>query len=141
MVDKVAGWKNRLRDYIPEEFRKLAQMTGDELTERQNKLLRTLADVLSIDIEKLEQGQGICVPVPKLNAEQQNYLWQTLHELELMEIIGTLRKGTCFSPLIEDFESVEVEVGRYNESAFKPYVRLARTWANGTQHSISLSAY
>ena len=145
IVDKVKDLKSSLADYLPEEFRELARMSGEERKERQNKLLRSLAKVLFVDIEKLEPGKEVRISVSKLESEQREYLWRTLHELELMDIIGILQKGTSWTPLIQDFESTEVEVGLYNAPDYEkihshPYVRFFRTNPDGSQHSIQLGA-
>jgi RNA polymerase sigma factor (sigma-70 family) len=52
VVNRVTQLKGNLTDYLPDEFRKLAQMSRDELKMRRNHLLRSLADSLSIPTGK-----------------------------------------------------------------------------------------
>ncbi len=140
VVDKVKNLKNRLPGYIPQEFMELVQMTVDELNERQKKLLRSLADVLSVDLEKFKLDQEHLVSVAELLPEQRDYLYQTLHELELITIISMLKRGTSFTPLIEDFQSIQVAFGLYDTSDYRPYVRFFRRNPDGSQHSIKINA-
>ena len=62
-----------------------------------------------------------------------------------MQIISILRKGTEFTMLIQDFQSTEVEIGRYNAPDYeyihnRPYVRFFRPNPDGSQHSIRIGA-
>jgi RNA polymerase sigma-70 factor (ECF subfamily) len=143
VVNKVTSLKSGLADYLPAKFQELAQLTEEDLTKRRNKLLRAVAAVLEVDIQKLKLGKVKCIPVSKMNDQQREYLWNALHELELIGIIVTLRQGTIFTPLIRDFDSTEVEIGLYGNSSHRasydhPYVRLFRRNPDGSHHSIQL---
>lgn len=138
VVNKVAKLKTRLADYLPEEFSKLSLLllTDKELKARHNELLRTLADVLCVDLEALSD-ESIRICTSELNTEQRDYLWQVLHELELTAIVRALRKGTIFASLIEDFQSVKVQIGRHNVPEMEkmhnhPYLRLFRENPDGS---------
>jgi RNA polymerase sigma-70 factor (ECF subfamily) len=143
VVGKVSDLKTALLNLLPEEFRELASLSDEELRERRNELLRSLADTLSIDLEELKLGEELSISVSDLTEDRREYLWKTLHELELMEVLSMLRGGTIFTPLIKDFHSVEVKLGLYKAPGWKeihnrPYIRFVRPNPDGSEHSIQL---
>jgi|GEM_PF-733893 len=143
VVGKVSDLKTALLNLLPEEFRSLASMTDEELKRRRNELLRSLADALSVNLEELKLGEELSISVSDLTEDQRGYLWKTLHELELMEVLSMLRGDTIFTPLIKDFHSVEVKLGLYKAPDLKeihnhPYIRFVRPNPDGSEHSIQI---
>lgn len=149
VVNRVSELKKNLVDYLPDKFQELARMPGDKLNERRNNLLRSLFEALSISPEEAGIEKTVTVRATDLSTEQKEYLWQTIHELELMDILSTIKSGSSFSTLIRDFDKVEVEFGRYGTYTLsdgkvldkdnnKLYVRLYRPWPDGGAHSIQM---
>lgn len=143
VVERVSQLKKDLTDYLPAEFHELAQMSKEELKERWNRLLRSLTEVLSVSPEAVTMEEEITFNVADLSEEQREYLYQTLHELELMEIVDVIRNHSRWMILIQDFASVKVGVGHYNWPSNdkihnKPYVRLYRPNPDGSAHSMQM---
>lgn len=130
VADFFQDFRSSLADHLPADIRELVRTTGDGLRKKRNKLLRSLADVLSINLEKLGLEKEQDISVPNLTSEQRDYLWKTLHKLDLMAFIGeTLRRGTIFTRLLQEFDSLEIEVGLFgtpdSEWYKHPYIKIA----------------
>jgi len=124
VADFFQDFRSGLADYLPADIRELAQTTGDGLKKKRSKLLRSLADVLSIDLEKLELKKEQDISVPDLTPEQRDYLWKTLHKLDLMAFIEeTLKRGTVFTRLLQEFGSLEIEVSLFGAPDSEWYKR------------------
>ncbi len=124
VADFFQDFRSSLADYLPADIRELVGTTGDGLRKKRNKLLRSLADVLSIDLEKLELKKEQEVSIPDLTPERRDYLWKTLHKLDLMAFIEeTLKRGTVFTQLLQEFDSLEIEVGLFSTADSKWYKR------------------
>ncbi len=124
VADLFQDFRSNLAEYLPEDIRELVQTTSDSLREKRNKLLRSLADVLSIDLEKLELGKEQDISVPNLTPEQRDYLWKTLHKLDLIAFVEeTLKRGTVFTRLLQEFDSLEVEISLFDTPDSEWYKR------------------
>ena len=64
VADFFQDFRSSLADYLPADIRELVQTTSDGLRKKRNKLLRSLADVLSIDLEKLELEKLLSMTFP-----------------------------------------------------------------------------
>jgi len=114
VVNSVSELKGSIIDHLPERFRKLGQMDRDELRERQKQVLLSLVGALSISAEEVEIEKDIKIPTAEMGEEQREYLWQTLHELELIEILFAVMDDSRFREEVRKFSDVTVQVGRYN---------------------------
>ncbi len=102
-----------------------------------------MIDILSVSPEKVSIKERTTVQVPEMSDEQREYIWQALHELELMDILETINNGSTFAHLIQDFNNTKIEVGRYdwpdnNKIHNKLYVQVYRPNPDGGALSIQM---
>lgn len=124
VVNRVSELKRNLVDYLPDRFRELPRMSSDELKERQRHVFLSLVEALSIPPVKIGIEEDVKIRTSDMSKEKREYFWQTLHELELVEILSAIINGAGFKEEIENFDDVTVQVGRYNSPGKEHYNKL-----------------
>ena len=124
VVNSVSELKKSLADHLPDKFRELGRMSKDELSERQKHVLQSLVKVLSISPEEVGIERKVKIQTADMSDEEKEYLWQTLHELELIQMLIGIVDGSTFLNEIQNFSDVTVEVGRYDASGDRLHNKL-----------------
>jgi RNA polymerase sigma-70 factor, ECF subfamily len=131
VVNQVSELKKNIVDYLPERFQELARMSDEELGDRQKHLLKSLIEVLDVPVGKVDGDDKITIKPADISGDQKSYLWQTLHEMELIDIISTIKSGSSFEVFIKEFDNIEVVVGKYSKGGL--YLAFRRPWSDDSQ--------
>jgi hypothetical protein len=86
---------------------------------------------LDVPVDKVNEDDKITIKPADISDDQKSYLWQTLHETELIHIISTIKNGSPFEVFIKEFDNIEVVVGRFDKGDL--YLAFRRPWSDDSQ--------